>query len=553
MSKKYDDLSKEELVRLLEARDRRDATRFGLVWEANEIERDKALNQDFVSLDLDRELSCPADPADGWRNLIIEGDNFDALRYLKMTFAGRIKCIYIDPPYNTGNKDFIYNDRFVDREDLWRHSKWCEFMFQRLTLAKDLLRQDGVVFVSIDDNEVSTLRLLMDRVFGATNFIATVVWQKKQSPQNDATNLSDMHDYIVIYAQKAKANRNDAAGWKRNLLPRTAVANARYDNPDNDPRGPWTSGDYTCNKTKTERPNLYYPIRNPNTGKDVWPNERRVWIVERDVTERNLREDRIWWGATGKNKPRFKNFLSDVADGIVPSTWWTREECGDNQEGRRELRGILPTGDDFSTPKPTRLIEKILRIATDEDDFVLDFFAGSGTTAHAVHKMNKESGGNRRVILVSNTEATEDQPDKNICRDVCATRLRRVIEGYDDTPATGGDFAYLRCRRIEPGQLDEIDHAQVWTSLQLTHMPTLTPFDDSKPLVIADNDEQRLIYLPHYLAKHGRALVKAVGARPACIVYTWQPDLIKARLRTAPNVEIQPVPETLARRFGIRI
>ena len=152
----YSDLNKTELIQLLEARDRRDATRFGLVWEANEIERDKALNQDFVALDLDRELSCGGAP---WKNLIIEGDNFDALRYLRMTFAGRVKCIYIDPPYNTGNKDFVYNDRYVDKEDLWRHSKWCEFMFQRLTLAKDLLRQDGVIVVSIDDNEVFDNRL----------------------------------------------------------------------------------------------------------------------------------------------------------------------------------------------------------------------------------------------------------------------------------------------------------------------------------------------------------------------------------------------------------
>jgi adenine-specific DNA-methyltransferase len=170
--KKYDDLSHDELVRLLESRDRRDATRFGLVWEANEIERDRALNNDFVALDLDKSLCAGAGP---WRNLIIEGDNFDALRYLRMTFAGRVKCIYIDPPYNTGNKDFVYNDRFVDKEDLWRHSKWCEFMFQRLTLAKDLLRQDGVIFVSIDDNELHHLALLMNRVFGENNFVANVI------------------------------------------------------------------------------------------------------------------------------------------------------------------------------------------------------------------------------------------------------------------------------------------------------------------------------------------------------------------------------------------
>ncbi len=190
MSSRYDDLTHEELVRLLEARDRRDATRFGLVWEANEIERDKALNGDFVALDLDEKLSCGEAP---YKNLIIEGDNFDALRHLRMCYAGKVKCIYIDPPYNTGNKDFVYNDRFVDKEDGWRHSKWCEFMFQRLTLAKDLLTQDGVIFVSIDDNEVATLRLLMDRIFGAGNFVANCIWQKRYSCSNDHKTIAPMH------------------------------------------------------------------------------------------------------------------------------------------------------------------------------------------------------------------------------------------------------------------------------------------------------------------------------------------------------------------------
>ena len=188
----YAHLSQPDLVRLLEARDRRDATRHGLVWEADEIERDHALNSDFVALDLDHALSVGAAP---WENLIIEGDNFDALRHLRMCYAGRVKCIYIDPPYNTGNRDFVYNDRFMDANDAWRHSTWCEFMYQRLTLAKDLLRQDGVIFVSIDDNEVYALGLLMQRIFGERNFVANIVWQSRQSKQND-TDISVNHEYI---------------------------------------------------------------------------------------------------------------------------------------------------------------------------------------------------------------------------------------------------------------------------------------------------------------------------------------------------------------------
>ena len=196
MTSRYDHLTKDELVRLLAARDRRDATRFGLVWEANEIDRDKAINADFVALDLVPEHSAGAAP---WRNLIVEGDNFDALRYLKMTFAGQVKCIYIDPPYNTGNRDFVYNDRFVDREDSWRHSKWCEFMFQRLMLARDLLTPDGAIVVSIDDNEVFALGMLMKRVFGESAHVATCIWQKRYSRENREA-IGDAHEYLVVFS-----------------------------------------------------------------------------------------------------------------------------------------------------------------------------------------------------------------------------------------------------------------------------------------------------------------------------------------------------------------
>lgn len=254
--------------------------------------------------------------------------------------------------------------------------------------------------------------------------------------------------------------------------------------------------------------------------------------------------------------PRLKRFLSEVKSGQIPQTLWTYREVGHTQDAKKQLLALVEFPDSksvFSTPKPVQLIDRILRIATDPDSLVLDFFAGSGTTAHAVHKLNKEDGGNRRVILVSSTEATEDEPDKNICRDVCAERVRRVIEGYGDTPGIGGDFAYLRCRRITPGRLSEIDHAQVWTALQLTHMPTLTPFEEGERFVTSDHEDQRLIYVPHFRAKDARALKKAVTGELATILYTWQPDLVRARLKEADNVQVEPVPESLARRFGMRM
>jgi len=383
-------------------------------------------------LDCDRELSFGDPEAE---NLLVEGDNLEALKALLPRYRGQVKCIYIDPPYNTGNEGWVYNDNVNDprikkwlgevvgkeAEDLCRHDKWLCMMYPRLALLREFLREDGAIFVSIADHENHSLRMVLDEVFGPSNFIATIVWQKKQSPQNDAINLSDMHEYVIVFARKAKQNRDDADGWNRNLLTRTAEANSRYRNPDDDPRGPWTAADFTCNKTRQERPNLFYPIINPHSGNEVWPSERRVWLMDPTASAELLRDNRLWWGASGTNFPRLKKFLSEVAVGIVPSTWWGRDFAGDNQEARRELRQIFTTDEmDFATPKPTRLIRRILEMATDKNSLVMDSFAGSGTTGHAVADLNAEDGGSRRCILV------EIEP--NIARNITRERLRRVIE-----------------------------------------------------------------------------------------------------------------------------
>ncbi|MDR2673512.1 MAG: site-specific DNA-methyltransferase, partial [Opitutaceae bacterium] len=375
---KYAHLSHDELVRLLEARDRRDATRFGLVWEASEIERDKALNSDFVALDLDPAQSVGAGP---WENLVIEGDNFDALRHLRMTFAGRVKCIYIDPPYNTGNRDFVYNDRFVDANDAWRHSTWCEFMWQRLSLAKDLLRQDGVIFVSIDDNEIYALGLLMNKIFGEGNFVANVIWQKNYAPKNSAKHFSSDHDFIVVYALNGET-------WKPNLLARTAAQNEIYKNPDNDPRGPWRPDNLSARNPYSLGK---YAITTPGGRVISGPPPGRYWVVSEEKFKALVADNRIWFGKDGNNIPAPKRFLSEVMDGRVPQTLWSYSEVGHTQDAKKELLKLLPDADVvFSTPKPVTLMEKILRIATNPGDLVLDFFAGSGTTAHAVLKLNAE-------------------------------------------------------------------------------------------------------------------------------------------------------------------
>jgi len=388
-------------------------------------------------------------------NLIVHGDNLKALKALLPLYAGKIKCIYIDPPYNTGNEKWIFNDnvnspmmqdwigKVVDRDDLTRHDKWLCMMMPRLKLLRELLSDDGVVFISIDDNEVHRLRFLMDEIFGEHSFVANIVWQKKQSPQSDATYLSDMHDHVLVYAKEPKQSKKDPRGWQRELLPRTKEQEARFSNLDNDPRGDWISVDYTCNKTAKQRPNLYYAIKNPNTAEEVWPSRERVWRFEKATHMKNAKENRIWWSSSGKGLPRLKKFRDEVQEGIVPSTWWTREEAGDNQESKRELRSIFPDANlEFETPKPIRLVKRILQIATtrENEEIILDSFAGSGTTAHAVLDLNNENPGNRKFILVE----CEDYADK-----ITAGRVRRIIKGVPKAKdknlkkGLGGTFSYF--------------------------------------------------------------------------------------------------------------
>jgi Adenine specific DNA methylase Mod len=390
--------------------------------------------------------------SDSSENKIIQGDNLEALKSLLPEYEGRINCIYIDPPYNTGNENWVYNDNVnhpkikkwlgetvgKEGEDLSRHDKWLCMMYPRLKLLHKLLAKDGAIFISIDDNEQANLKLICDEIFGGNNFLANICWQKKQSPQNDAINFSDMHDFILVYAKQKKSNRNDEEGFNRNLIPKSEGQKARYKNPDNDPRGPWASGDCTSNKTRFERPNLYYSIKNPITGKAIFPSESRVWRYEVSTFNRLLQENKISFGKDGNSFPRLKQFQAELNEGVVPSSWWSREFAGDNQSGRRLLRSIFSDVEsDFSTPKPEELLKRILQISTSKDSIILDSFAGSGTTAHAVLNLNKEDGGNRKFILIE----MEDYADS-----ITAERVRRVIQGYGSgtkaVEGTGGDFGF---------------------------------------------------------------------------------------------------------------
>ncbi|MEQ1527428.1 MAG: site-specific DNA-methyltransferase [Gallionella sp.] len=531
----YDQYSKEELLRLLRERDRK--PRFGLVWERDEIEHDKSLNDDFVALDLDPNVSCGDAP---FENLIIEGDNFDALRYLRMTHAGQVKCIYIDPPYNTGNRDFIYNDRFVDKDDAYRHSKWLEFMYRRLTLAKDLLSDEGVIFVSIDDNEMLHLGLLMNQVFGENNFVADFIWHHRKSSQNDI-DVSLSHNYTFCFAK----NRNN---FKLNSLP---IDDSKFSNPDNDFRGDWVADPMDAPNIRL---NLMYPITNPNTGVVYLPPNGRHWRFTKEKFEEALNDARIVFGKTGKSKPQFKRFKSEAEEkGTNAFTIW--DDVDTATEATKELMQLFGGNKIFDTPKPTSFILKILKLATNQNSIVLDFFAGSGTTAHAVMKLNAEDGGKRRYILVSSTEATGDAPDKNLCRDVCAERVRRVAQGYTNkkgeaVEGLGGSFAYLRTKRIPVARVfNDIQHEQVWRALQLVHRVPLTIYENDVLMQLAGNADDRLVYVP----KLSQAVLDEVARLAALggrlVVYSWQPGQIRQRV-DAPNVAFEKIPEFLVSRFG---
>ena len=586
---RLDTLNAQELRRLLvETLGKR---KLGLYWESDAIARDAALNADIVLPRHQPALSHrAADMPDGapHRNLIIEGDNFDALRLLKATHAGRIRVIYIDPPYNTGNKDWVYNDRYVGSNDRWRHSQWLEFLYQRLTLTRDLLAPDGVLLVSINDENRARLELLLDEVLPGRR-IGSLVWRTRDTTSAKDRNFSDVHEHVLVYG-------ND--GFAFNGSEKTQ---RKYKNPDKDPRGPWNGDPLTLAFDRFERPNLYYPLHDPN--KDRWYpcDSNRVWAyateervsdlssLQSETMEEWVRREKIifpeeeetrtwntlkellaaidagdvpvtpkrkrplithdtpdldfWVGKTiGFGRPLFKKHWKDLRSHTNPLGSWIARltEIYDDEdltslrspqagEGTEIIQEVLGSKV-FQYPKPPTLIRNLLRQATTPNDIVLDFFAGSGTTGQAVLELNAEDDGHRRYILCSSTEATAKEPDKNLCRDVCAERMRRVSAGYAGKPgftaAQGGEFAYLTLDKLPPADLPfeaGPQHALPLLGLRLAHaVPAERPgpvqhiarAGDCDVLLCTQVDAASIDLLANWTQAHGVARIAVYGERP---------------------------------------
>ncbi len=428
------------------------AQRFSFEWAGKQKSKRLAYTPSRASLAYDPTRSLNHDGTENKKgqtaeqntseNLIIEGDNLEVLKLLQTTYFEQVKCIYIDPPYNTG-KDFIYPDNFTEgKKAYWekngevkegvkltalpethgrRHSDWLNFMQSRLLLARQMLREDGVIFVSIDDNEQANLKRICDEIFGSENFVNTVVWEKRYSPQNAVKWFSEAHDFVLVYAK-------DKLSWYPKLLGRTDTMNARYQNFDDDPRGDWKPADATAQAghgTKSQ----FYELTAPNGSKHSLPNGR-CWVYTEDVFQKMVTDNRIWFGANGNNVPAVKRFISEVKQGTACQTIWKYNEVGHNQEGKKEVNKLFPEAAVFDTPKPVRLLKRVMHLATEANSIVLDFFAGSGTSAHAIMQQNAEDGGNRKHIMVQIPEFTDEKSEAyktgyKVISDITIERVKR--------------------------------------------------------------------------------------------------------------------------------
>ena len=420
-------------------------------------------------------------------NLYIEGDNLEVLKLLQETYLGKVKMIYIDPPYNTGN-DFVYEDDFAQSADEYLensgqydeegnrlvtntesngrfHTDWLNMIYPRLKLAKDLLADDGVIFISIDDSEQGNLKKMCDDIFGECNFVNTVIWEKRYSPQNAVQWFSENHDFILVYAKNKML-------WYPRLLERTSEMNARYTNRDNDPRGPWKASDSYAQAghgTKSQ----FYILTAPNGKKHYLPSGQ-CWRYTEEAMKKLILDNRVWFGEDGNNVPAIKKFLSEVKQGMACQTIWNYEDVGHSQEGKKDIKSLFPDKVPFDTPKPVRLIKRIVQLSGQDDFIAMDFFSGSATTAHSVMKLNAEDGGHRKFIMVQLPEKTDEKSEaykagyKNIC-EIGKERIRRagreIKEDAGLTAPADLDIGF-RCLRLDESNMKPVYYTPEKTQQQ---------------------------------------------------------------------------------------
>ena len=404
--------------------------RYGLIWEEHEENVDVMMRDNIPVFTEVSEREIAEAPEKNY-NFLLEGDNLHSLHLLEKTHKGKVDVIYIDPPYNTGGKDFKYDDTFIDEKDGFRHSKWLSFMYERLIVSKKLLKESGVIFISIDDNEVSQLKLLCDEIFGVNNFVGMILWKKKTNGNNMGW-LPAVHDYIVCYS-KSIDNVFDL-GYE---LSEEDILE-KYSNPDDDPRGPWVTTDLSANHVGP-----YFPVTNPKTGDVFYPPDGRYWVFNENEVKKRIDDGRIIFGKSGIARPVQRVFARDrEMTKRKAESWWDKQAM--NADATQELKDIFGVAKIFTHPKPSKLIQNIIKISCEKDGIILDFFAGSGTTAQAVLELNKQDGGNRKFVLCTNNE-------NNICRDVTYQRIKTVITGKrkDGTEYSEGIPANLKYYRTD--------------------------------------------------------------------------------------------------------
>ncbi|MEM3370244.1 MAG: site-specific DNA-methyltransferase [Candidatus Woesearchaeota archaeon] len=527
-AKDYSTWTKEELIKELEKFKKQ--KKYGIVWEDKPEQVALMCKEKLPVLTEVKDKEIITDPNKP-TNILIEGDNYHALSVLNYTHKGKIDVIYIDPPYNTGNEGFMYNDKIVDKEDAYRHSKWLSFMEKRLRLARNLLSDKGVIFISIDDNEVAQLKLLCDEIFGEENCIGIFVWRKKAGAGADSKLLFTQHEYILFYSKNIK-------NLDRFFEPLTEKQKSEYKNPDNDPRGLWAPTDLTAPSSDTDNSRLYEVVS--PTGKK-W---LRRWSYTKENMRKLIEQNLVWFGKDGNAMPKRKRFLSEK-QGLVPRSWIDFVLTSD---GKKDFEDIF--GKDnrlFEYPKPTLLIKHLIRIPSKKNSIILDFFAGSGTTGHAVLELNKEDGGNRKFILCTNNE-------NNICTDVCYPRIEKVIKGYknlkgEKVEGLGGNLKYFKTDFVDAKPTDKNKKKLVDESTEMLCLKE-DCFDfvlEGRNFKIFKNNEDKylgIIYDDDGIEPFKKE-AKKLNKKFIVYVFSLDDSAREEEFEDLENVELKPIPAVI--------